>query len=94
MLETLEQALEAGHGASLLQKEGKPVALFTFIHDDLREGTDKLVKSLYSQDVNVEILSGDNQDAVNALAKSIGLQENAARGEMTPAFFAASIPGL
>lgn len=84
LLETLEQALEAGHGASLLQKEGKPVALFTFIHDDLREGTDELVKSLYSQDVNVEILSGDNQDAVNALAKSIGLQENAARGEMTP----------
>ena len=60
------------------------MALFTFIHDDLREGTVELVRDLYAEGVNVEILSGDNQDAVDALAKSIGLQENAARGEMTP----------
>ena len=80
----LEVALESGHGASLLLKDKKPVALFTFIHDDLREGTAELVQALYAQGVNVEILSGDNQDAVDALAKSIGLQENAARGEMTP----------
>ena len=84
LLSALEDALEQGHGASLLLKEDKPVALFTFIHDDLRDGTDELVKSLYAQGVNVEIISGDNQDAVNALAKSIGLPENAARGEMTP----------
>ena len=58
--------------------------MFTFIHDDLRKGTDELVQSLYSQGVNVEILSGDNQEAVNALAKSIGVPESAARGEMTP----------
>ena len=84
LLESLENALSAGHGASLLLKEGKPVALFTFVHDDLRDGTKDLVKSLYSMGVNVEILSGDNQDAVNALAKRIGVQDNAARGEMTP----------
>lgn len=84
LLTALESALKEGHGASLLLKESKPVALFTFIHDDIRDGTDELVKSLYEQGVNVEILSGDNQDAVDALAKRIGLQENAARGEMTP----------
>ena len=84
LLTALESALKEGHGASLLLKESKPVALFTFIHDDIRDGTDELVKSLYEQGLNVEILSGDNQDAVNALAKRIGLQENAARGEMTP----------
>ena len=80
----LEVALESGHGASLLLKDKKSVALFTFMHDDLREGTAELVQALYAQGVNVEILSGDNQDSVDALAKSIGLQENAARGEMTP----------
>lgn len=84
LLKALNEALSAGHGASLLLKEDKPVALFTFIHDDLREGTDELVKTLYSQGINVEILSGDNQDSVNALAKSIGVPESAARGEMTP----------
>ena len=82
--EELQSALNLGHGASLLLKDGKAVALFTFIHDDLREGTSELIEALYAQGVNVEILSGDNQDAVDALAKSIGLQENAARGEMTP----------
>lgn len=82
--EELQSALNLGHGASLLLKDGKAVALFTFIHDDLREGTAELIQALYAQGVNVEILSGDNQDAVDALAKSIGLQENAARGEMTP----------
>jgi len=84
LAEDLQSALKQGHGASLLMKDDKAVALFTFIHDDLREGTAELVQALYAQGVNVEILSGDNQDAVNALAKSIGLQENAARGEMTP----------
>ena len=43
-----------------------------------------MVSALYAKGVNVEILSGDNQDAVNALARSIGVDENAARGEMTP----------
>jgi len=84
LLESLKSALKEGHGASLLTKDGKPVALFTFIHDDLRDGTDELVKSLHSMGVNVEIISGDNQDAVNALAGSIGLSENSAHGEMTP----------
>ena len=84
LLEGLEEALGNGHGASLLLKEQKPVALFTFIHDDLRQGTDEMVKALYAKGINVEILSGDNQDSVSALAKSIGIPESAAHGEMTP----------
>lgn len=84
LLKALEEALKQGHGASLLLKDGKQVALFTFVHDDLREGTDELVAALYKLGVNVEILSGDNQEAVNALANRIGVQESAARGEMTP----------
>ena len=84
LLKALESALQQGHGASVLMKNGKQVALFTFVHDDLREGTDELVASLYEKGVNVEILSGDNQSAVSELAKRIGVDENAARGEMTP----------
>ena len=84
LLEGLEEALGNGHGASLLLKEQKPVALFTFIHDDLRQGTDEMVKALYAKGINVEILSGDNQDSVSVLAKSIGIPESAAHGEMTP----------
>ena len=84
LLKSLEAALKQGHGASALYKSGKQVALFTFVHDDLREGTDELVSALYAKGVNIEILSGDNQDAVDALAKSIGVEQSAARGEMTP----------
>ena len=48
LLKSLESALQQGHGASVLMKNGKQVALFTFVHDDLREGTDELVSSLYA----------------------------------------------
>jgi P-type E1-E2 ATPase len=58
--------------------------LFTFIHDDLRAGAEDLIKRLHSQGINVEMLSGDNQGAVDALAKSIGIPAKAAHGEMTP----------
>ena len=84
LLNALNEALSEGHGASLLTKDNKPVALFTFIHDDLREGTDELVKSLHKMGVNVGIISGDNQEAVNSLAENIGLPVNNAHGEMTP----------
>lgn len=84
LLKAFEEALSQGHGASLLLKDDKPIALFTFIHDDLRDGTGELVESLYAKGVNVEILSGDNQESVNALAKEIGIPESAAHGEMTP----------
>ena len=80
----LASARKEGHGASLLLKDDKPVALFTFIHDDLRAGAEDLIKRLHSQGINVEMLSGDNQGAVDALAKSIGIPANAAHGEMTP----------
>jgi P-type E1-E2 ATPase len=80
----LASARKEGHGASLLLKDDKPVALFTFIHDDLRAGAEDLIKRLHSQGINVEMLSGDNQGAVDALAKSIGIPAKAAHGEMTP----------
>lgn len=80
----LGEAFAQGHGASVLKKDGKSVALFTFVHDDLRPGAVELVKDLHSHGINVEMLSGDNQDAVNALATEIGLPEAAAHGEMSP----------
>ncbi len=84
LTKALTEAFSLGHGASLLRKEGKEVALITFIHDDLRPGAAELVKDLHSQGITVEMLSGDNQDAVNTLAREIGLPELAAHGEMNP----------
>ena len=84
LLTELEDALSKGHGASLLMKDGKQVALFTFVHDDLRDGTDELIKSLHANGVNVEILSGDNQESVTKIARRIGVPKNAAKGGMTP----------
>ena len=84
LLDAYENAKANGHGASLLQKDGKAVALFTFVHDDLREGAEDLVKDLHTSGINVEMLSGDNQDAVTKLAEGIGIPAAAAHGEMTP----------
>jgi len=84
LLDGLNEALDEGNGVSLLLKDDKPVALFTFIHDDLRFGASELISSLQQQGISIEMLSGDNQDAVNSLAQEIGIPEKSAHGEMTP----------
>ena len=84
LLHALEDAKSKGHGVSLLVKDDKAVALFTFIHDDLRDGASELISALKEKDIKIEMLSGDNQDSVSALAKSIGIPEKSAHGEMTP----------
>ncbi len=80
----LDKANELGHGASILCKEETPVALFTFIHDDTRQGSEKLIPELYRRRINVEILSGDSQSAVTKFANNVGLPEAAAHGNLSP----------
>ncbi|MDE0857157.1 MAG: cation-translocating P-type ATPase [Candidatus Poseidoniaceae archaeon] len=73
-----------GHGASLLARDGEALALFTFIHDDTRDGSHLLIPSLFERGITVEILSGDNEAAVKAFAKSVGLPEESAHGGLSP----------
>ena len=82
--EGLTSALDSGHGASVLFKDNKAIALFTFVHDDTRQGSETLVPEFYKRHVNVEIISGDQQKAVDEFARQIGLSENAAHGELDP----------
>jgi Cd2+/Zn2+-exporting ATPase len=82
--DALENALEAGHGASVLLKDDKVIGLFTFVHDDTRVGSETLVPEFYSRHINVEIISGDQQRAVDEFAQQIGLPQNAAHGELDP----------
>jgi Cd2+/Zn2+-exporting ATPase len=78
------EAEAQGHGASVLTKAGKCVALFTFIHDDTRQGADELIPELHRRGISVEILSGDHQGAVDRFAASVGLAANAAHGSLSP----------
>ena len=84
LAEAFERAKEAGHGASLLVKDGKGIALASFVHDDTRDGTDALIASLKERNVNIEILSGDHQNAVSEFARSVGLPESSAHGGLSP----------
>ncbi len=84
LLKKFEESLAAGHGSSLLMKDDKPVALFTFIHDDIRVGAKELISNLYDSEVNVEILSGDHQGAVDIFAGTLGVDSRVAHGDMTP----------
>ena len=84
LVEAFGRAKEAGHGASLLVKDGKGTALATFIHDDTRDGTDALIAPLRERNINIEILSGDHQNAVSEFARSVGLPESAAHGGLSP----------
>lgn len=82
--EAIKQANSDGLGASVLTRESTAIALFTFIHDDTREGSKELIHSLLSRGINVEIISGDQQSSVTAFAKSVGLPESSALGELSP----------
>ena len=84
LLEAYQQAESKGHGASLLTRDGEAIALFTFIHDDTHAGSKELITGLKERSINVEILSGDNQAAVTAFAKSVGLPESSAHGGFSP----------
>ena len=84
LLEAYQQAESKGHGASLLTRDGEAIALFTFIHDDTHAGSKELIAGLKERSINVEILSGDNQAAVTAFAKSVGLPDSSAHGGFSP----------
>ena len=84
LLEAFDIAKAEGHGASLLLKNNVAIALVTFVHDDTRDGSDALITSLDKRNVNVEILSGDHQEAVSQFARTVGLPESAAHGELSP----------
>ena len=81
---TVDEANKLGHGASIMIKGEKAIAAFTFIHDDARDGSDTIVKKFYDRQINVEILSGDTQSAVDAFAIDAGLTDGAAHGGLSP----------
>ena len=82
--EAVTQAQSAGYGASILTKDSEAIALFTFIHDDTREGSKELIQGFISRGVSVEIISGDSQTSVTSFAHSVGLPETAALGGLSP----------
>ena len=73
-----------GFGSSLLAYEGRTIALFTFRNDDLRTGADTLVTSLMASGVEVQILSGDQQLAVERFGKLLGVPRSRCRGDVDP----------
>lgn len=80
----VKAAEASGHGASILTKGEKCVALFTFVHDDTRQGADELIPELHKMGIHVQILSGDQQGAVDRFASSVGLPKTDAFGNQSP----------
>ena len=84
LLQAFETAKSEGHGASLLVKDRVGIAVVTFVHDDTRDGSVELIAAMRERNINVEILSGDHQEAVSEFARSVGLPESAAHGGLSP----------
>ena len=80
----LEKSRESGMGSSLLSVDGSAIALLGFAHDDARFGVGEAISELNSHGVRVEILSGDEQNSVEAFAKSIGIDPELCRGGVDP----------
>jgi Cu2+-exporting ATPase len=60
----------------VLSADGKPLARFAF-HDELRAGVRAAVEQLQASGMTVEIVSGDQEEAVRRLAVSLGLPYSA-----------------
>ncbi len=82
--EAIGKADQSGHGISILLKNGRPTAVLSFVHDDLREGIGRMVSSLEEQNVRVELLSGDDIAATVALGALIGLSAERCHGGLSP----------
>ena len=75
---------EKGYGISILAVDGKAVATFSFSHDDAREGVKELIADLQERNIEIEILSGDEQNSVELFAKNLGLESIVCRGGVDP----------
>ena len=84
LVQALERSRQAGMGSSLLSVDGYAIALMGFSHDDARFGVGEAINELNSQGVRVEILSGDEQNSVEAFAKSIGIDPGMCKGGVDP----------
>ena len=84
LVQALERSRQAGMGSSLLSVDGFAIALMGFSHDDVRFGVSEAINELNSHGVKVEILSGDEQNSVEAFAKSIGIDPEMCKGGVDP----------
>ena len=75
---------DKGLGISILAVENKAVAAFSFSHDDARDGVTELINDLQERNIEIEILSGDEQKSVELFAKNIGLDSIVCRGGVDP----------
>jgi Cu2+-exporting ATPase len=58
---------------TVLSRNGQPLAVFTF-HERLRSDAREAIHALKDQGIQVEILSGDNAEAVKRLANDLGIE--------------------
>ena len=81
---TVDKMRDNGYGISILAIEGKAVAVFSFSHDEAREGVRELIQDLKERDIKIEILSGDEQKSVESFAKKLGLKSTICMGGIDP----------
>ena len=80
----VDKMREKGYGISILAVEKKAVAAFSFSHDHAREGVKDLIRDLQERDIEIEILSGDEQKSVESFAQKLGLNPEICRGGIDP----------
>jgi len=73
-----------GTGISLVGRSGHVIAALSFASDELNPHSSALLSDLRSQRVRFELLSGDNQAAVDRTAAALGIPVNICRGSLSP----------
>ncbi len=72
--ESLSLDLEAGQSALYLANQTQLLAVF-LLSDELRDDAQSLVDALHKQKKTVALLSGDNQNSVDNIARKLGIKD-------------------
>jgi Cu2+-exporting ATPase len=89
----LEEHVALGHTPVLIARDERVVALTAFA-DQLREDTTATLKRLKALGLGIAVLSGDDDRAVQVLAKRLGVALEFARGGVSPEAKLATIEAL
>jgi Cu2+-exporting ATPase len=78
---------------AVLARDGEPVATFAFL-EDLRPDAAREVSALEGDGYEIHVLSGDDQDRVDAAARRLGIVAGRAQGRLAPEAKAALVREL
>lgn len=96
MLKSLQDSQSSNHSTTVVYvgREGEGVIGAIAISDKLREDAESTISRLQHKGIETVLLSGDREEAVATVAKTVGIKDKFVNASLTPQQKSAAISGL